>query len=135
MSLKENKALVRRHYAEVLNQRNPELIDELYAPTIALSNGAHIEREQFKALAQMSLDAFPDHQVTVEDQIAEGDKVVTRWTARGTHHGNFAGIPPTGKQVTVKAIHIHQIVDGRIAALWEEFDMFGLQQQLGLIPG
>jgi steroid delta-isomerase-like uncharacterized protein len=133
MSLKTNKALVRRHYAEVLNQGELELIDELYAPTIALPGGAHMEREQFKAMAQMSIDAFSDFQVTVEDQIAEGDKVVTRWSARGTHHGNFAGIPPTGKQVTVTAIHIHQIVDGRIAALWEEFDMFGLQKQLGLI--
>ena len=92
-----------------------------------------MEREQFKAMAQMSIDAFSDFQVTVEDQIAEGDKVVTRWSARGTHDGNFAGIPPTSKHVTVTAIHIHQIVDGRIAALWEEFDMFGLQKQLGLI--
>ena len=64
--------------------------------------------------------------------VAEGDKVVTRWTAQGTHQGDFFGIPASGKPVAVKAIHIHQIVDGKIAALWEEFDMFGLQQQLGI---
>jgi steroid delta-isomerase-like uncharacterized protein len=132
MSIEQNKALVRRHYLEVLNQQNLALIDELYAPAIGLADGTSIEREQFKGMAGMSLTAFPDLRVTVEDQIAKGDKVVTRWTAWGTHHGNFFGLPATGKQVTVKAIHIHQIVDGKIAALWEEFDMFGLRQQLGL---
>ena len=89
-----------------------------------------MEREQFKTVAGMMHTAFPDVTVTIQDQIAEGDKVVTRWTAQATHQGEFMGIPPTGKQVTVKAIHIHQIVDGKISALWEEFDMFGRMQQL-----
>jgi steroid delta-isomerase-like uncharacterized protein len=95
-----------------------------------LGNGRAIEREQFKAVASMMHAAFPDVTVTVQDQIAEGDKVVTRWTAQATHQGEFMGIPPTGKQVTAKAIHVHQIIDGKIAALWEEFDMAGLIQQL-----
>jgi len=126
-----NKTLVRRHYEEVLTGKNVAVIDELYAPTIDLGGGASIERERFKAVAGMMHAAFPDVVVTVQDQIAEGDKVVTRWTAQATHRGDFMGIPATGKQVVAKAIHIHQIVDGRIAALWEEFDMFGLMQQLG----
>ena len=131
MTLETNKALVRRHYAEVLTGKNVTLIDELYAPVIDLGSGASMEREQFKAVAGMMHAAFPDVVVTVQDQIAEGDKVVTRWMAQATHQGDFMGVPPTGKQVMVKAIHIHRIVDGRIAALWEEFDMFGLMQQLG----
>ena len=131
MSTEANKALVRRHYEEVLTAKKIAVIDKLYAPSISLGNGAAMERELFKAVAGMMHAASPDAAVTVQDQIAEGDKVVTRWTAQATHQGDFVGIPPTGKQVTVKAIHIHQIVDGRIAALWEEFDMFGLMQQLG----
>ncbi|MBN1814350.1 MAG: ester cyclase [Anaerolineae bacterium] len=131
MATEANKALVRRHYEEVLTGKNVAVIDELYAPIIDLG-GASMEREQFKAAAAMMHTAFPDVVVTVQDQIAEGDKVVTRWMAQATHQGAFMGIPPTGKQVTVKAVHIHQIVDGRIAALWEEFDMFGLMQQLGV---
>lgn len=130
MSAEANKALVRRHYEEVLTAKRIGVIDELYAPSISLGNGNTVEREQFRAMAGMMHAAFPDVAVTVNDQIAEGDKVVTRWTAQATHQGEFMGIPPTGKQVAVEAIHIHQIVDGRIAALWEEFDMFGLMQQL-----
>lgn len=135
MSTEVNKALVRRYYEEALNQHNLALIDELYAPRIGIGDEATIDREQFKSYAGISLKAFPDLIVTVEDQIAEGDKVVTRWTARGLHQGDFFGLTPTGKTVKVKAIHIHQIVEGRIAALWEEFDMFGLHQQLDLTPG
>jgi steroid delta-isomerase-like uncharacterized protein len=131
MTTEANKTLVRRHYEEVLTGKKLEIIDELYAPVIDLGGGASIEREQFKAVAGMMHAAFPDVVVTIQDQIAEGDRVVTRWTAQATHQGNFMGIPATGKQVRAKAIHIHQIVDGRIAALWEEFDMFGLMQQLG----
>ena len=131
MSIENNKTLVRRHYEEVLTGRNPDLVDDLYLPMIGLSDGNSIEREQFKGYLQISLDAFPDLVVTVEDQIAEGDKVVTRWTAQGTHRGSFFGLEATGKQVRLQAIHIHQIKNGKIARLWEEFDMFGLRQQLG----
>jgi steroid delta-isomerase-like uncharacterized protein len=119
----ENKTLLRRYYQEVLTQGNLNLIDELFVPELV---------EQFKQAVNMSRTAFPDLQVTVEDQIAEGDRVVTRWTAQATHAGPFLGIPATGKPVTVTAIHIHQVVDGRIAALWEEINLFGLMHQLGL---
>ena len=133
MGAEANKALVRRHYKEVLTGKDVAVIDELYAPVIAVGDDASMERDQFKAVAGMMHTAFPDVVVTVQDQIAEGDKVVTRWTAHATHQGDFMGIPATGKQVQMKAIHIHQVVDGRIAALWEEFDMFGLMQQLGVL--
>ena len=132
MSIENNKALVRRHYEEVLTGRHPELVDELYAATISLMDGNSVAREQFKEWVQISLKAFPDLVVQVEDQIAEGDKVVTCWTAQGTHRGDFFGLEPTGKLIRLQAIHIHQITDGKIARLWEAFDMFGLRQQLGL---
>lgn len=132
MSTEKNKKLVRRHYEEVLTGRNLDLVDDLYLSRIGLSDGNSVEREQFKGYVQISLNAFPDLVVSVEDQIAEGDKVVTRWTAQGTHRGSFFGLEATGKQVRLQAIHIHQIENGKIVRLWEEIDMFGLRQQLGL---
>jgi predicted ester cyclase len=75
----------------------------------------------------MSITAFPDLVVTVHDQIAEGDRVVTRWTAEGTHSGDFLGHAATGKRVEIKAIHIHQVVGGKMATLWEEIDERRLQ--------
>lgn len=135
MKCDDMKRLVRRHYEEVLTGKNVSLVDELYAEQIRNGDGETLPREQFKGLAQMSVAAFPDLVVTVKDQIAEGDKVVTRWTATGTQKGQFMSLAPTGRRVTIKAIHIHQIIDGRIAALWEEIDMLGLFQQLGISPG
>ena len=133
MKPEEMKRLVRRHYMEVLTRKNIQLIDEIYADQIQSGDTGTIPREQFKAIAQMSTTAFPDLVVEVKDQIAEGDKVVSRWTATGTQTGQFMSLPPTGRKVTIKAIHIHQIREGRMAALWEEIDMLGLQQQLGII--
>jgi steroid delta-isomerase-like uncharacterized protein len=128
----EMKRLVRRHYEEVLTGRNLEVVDEIYAAQIRNGDGGTIPREQFKEIARMSLTAFPDLVVTVKDQIVEGDRVVSRWTATGTQDGQFMQLPPTGRKVTIRAIHIHQIVEGRIAVLWEEIDMLGLFQQLGI---
>ena len=131
MKSSEMKKLVCRHYEEVLTGKNVQLIDELYAEQIRNGDGEVIPREQFKAMAQMSITAFPDLVVAVKDQIAEGDKVVTRWIAVGTQNGQFINLAPTGRKVIIKAIHIHQIKEGRIAVLWEEIDMLGLFQQLG----
>ena len=76
--------------------------------------------------------AFPDLRMTFEDQISEADRVVTRWTATGTHLGTFQGLPPTGRRATVSGIFINRIVDGRIAESWSSYDRMGLAQQLGL---
>ncbi len=81
----------------------------------------------------MSITAFPDLVITVHDQIAEGDRVVTRWSGAGTHLGDFLGHGATGKKVIIKAIHIQQVVDGRIVSLWEEIDLLGLSKQLGIV--
>ncbi len=132
MANEANKALCRRHYAEVLSQKRTELVDQIYADPVKVGDTGSLPRAQFKAMAQMMIAAFPDLQVTVQDQIAEGDRVVTRWSVHATHKGDFMGLPPTGRAVTVTAIHIHQVVDGRIATLWEQFDMLSLRQQLGL---
>ncbi len=131
MSTEDNKKLVRRHYQEVLTQKNLDVIDQIYAEQIRVGDTASMPRSMFQTYAGMTAQAFPDLVATVLDQVAEGDKVVSRWKATGTHQGQFMDIAATGKTVTITAIHIHQIEDGRIAALWEEIDMFGLRQQLG----
>jgi steroid delta-isomerase-like uncharacterized protein len=132
MSTETNKALCMRHYNEVLSGKRLEVVDEIYAAQIRVGDGPTMPRDQFKALAKLSTTAFPDLAVRVHDQIAERDRVVSRWTAEGTHLGDFMGHPGTGKKVQIKAIHIHQIVDGRIATLWEEIDLLGLAKQLGI---
>lgn len=80
------------------------------------------------------LAAFPDMQVNLEDVFAEGNKVVTRWSARGTHNGDMMGIPPTGRQISVGGIAIDRFENGQSVEHWEIFDQVGLMQQLGVIP-
>lgn len=82
----------------------------------------------------MYRSAYPDTHFTVEDQIAEGDKVVTRWTGRGTHQGELMGVAPTGNEVTVRGIEIDRIVGGRIEETWVNYDTSGMMQQLGVVP-
>jgi steroid delta-isomerase-like uncharacterized protein len=91
--------------------------------------------QAFSQLVSMYRTAFPDTKLTVEDQIAEGDLVVTRWTASGTHRGELIGImPATGKQVKVTGIFIDRFSDGKIVESWGEFDALGMMQQVGAIP-
>jgi len=132
MSTDTNKAIYRRHYQEVLTEKRLEVVDEIYGDQIRIGDGGYMSREQFKGMAAMSTTAFPDLVITVKDQIAEGDRVVTRWSGEGTHLGDFLGHNGTGKKVSIQAIHIHQVVNGRIVTLWEEIDMFGLSKQLGI---
>jgi steroid delta-isomerase-like uncharacterized protein len=84
--------------------------------------------------SEVMVTAFPDLERTIEDLVAEGDKVVARWTAKGTHTGDFQGIPPTGRVATSSGITIFRIADGRIVEEWSESDMLGLLQQVGAIP-
>ena len=137
MSTEDNKALMRRFLEEVFNKQNLAAIDEFIAPN-------HVDHtlppflpttpEGTKRAISMFLTAFPDVHLTVEDMIAEGDKVVTRYTSRGTQKGAFVGIPPTGKQMTVSSIVIARIADGKIAEEWGLDDQMGMLQQLGVIP-
>jgi steroid delta-isomerase-like uncharacterized protein len=135
MSTTTNKAICRRHYEEVLTSKKIGVVDEIYADQIAYGETQSMPREQFKMLAKASTTAFPDLKVTIHAQVAEGDCVVTRWSADGTHLGDFMGNKPTGKGVHIQAIHVHKIVDGRICHLWEQIDLLSLSKQLGITIG
>ena len=136
MSTEDNKTLVRRFYEDVFNQRNLALVDELCSTTHVFHNPPTTlrGREEFKQLLSVYLTAFPDARFTVEDEIAEGEKVTSRYTFRGTHQGELMGIPPTGKQVTVTGIIINRIAGGQSVEGWLNFDALGLLQQIGAIP-
>ena len=136
MSTEDNKALVRRMFEEVWNQGNIARIAEFYSPSHVehTSSGPVHGQEGLKQYIMMYRTAFPDAHYTVEDQLAEGDKVVTRWSARGTHQGPLMGIPPTGKQGTVTGIGIARFEGGKIVEAWTEFDALGMMQQLGVVP-
>jgi steroid delta-isomerase-like uncharacterized protein len=134
-----NKTVVRRFY-EGLNTRNLAVIDELIAPDFVDHSAppGHLPGPQgMHQTVTMFLSAFPDLHWTIEDAVAEGNKVVLRLTARGTHRGAFQGIPPTGKQVTVTGLIISRLADGKIAEEWANRDVLGLLQQLGVVavPG
>ncbi len=135
MSASTNKAICRRHYEEVLTQKKLGVIDEIYADQVAYGESHSMPREQFKMLAGATATAFPDLRVTVHAQVEEGDLVVTRWSATGTHLGDFMGHGATRKAVKITAIHIHQVSKGRICHLWEEIDLLGLSKQLGIALG
>ncbi len=137
MSLEENKAIERRFFEEVVNNGELAVIDELFAANFVDHSalpGTAADREGTKQFFAMAHSAFPDFHSTLEDMFAEGDKVVQRFTARGTHKGEFMGIPPTGKQVTITGIAIHRITGGKIVENWVSMDMLGALQQLGVVP-
>ena len=131
-----NKDLARRSW-EFVSQRNPDALEEVYSADSVLHEPDQDLQglEEVKQYLSMYISAFPDLNVTVEDVIAEGEQVVTRWTIRGTHQGEIEEFgPPTGKQVEIKGITIHRIEDGKIAEEWERFDNLSIMQQLGLVP-
>ncbi len=136
MSTEANKAFVRRFYEDIFNQRNLALVDELCTTNHVFHNPPTTlhGREEFKQLLSLYITAFPDARFTVEDSIAEGDRVASRYTFRGTHQGKLMGIAPTGKQVTVTGIIINRIAGGQSAEGWLNFDALGMLQQLGVVP-
>ena len=137
MSLEENKAIELRFFEEVVNKGNLAVIDEIVAANFVQHDpppGITADREGMKQFFTTHLSAFPDFHSTLEDMFAEGDKVVQRFTARGTHKGEWMGIAPTGKQVTIPGMAIHRITGGKIVEGWTSMDMLGALQQLGIIP-
>jgi steroid delta-isomerase-like uncharacterized protein len=131
-----NKALVRRIIEEVVNTGNFSSLDEVVAsdytyfePTIGTMAG----REGYRTLVSMYRNAFPDMTLTIDEQIAEGDTVVTRWTARGTHLGELLGIAPTGKRVSVQGVVISRVIDGQLVEDYESYDVHGMMRQLGVL--
>ena len=135
MSTEENKAIARRYPEEVYNEKNLDVLDEIIDKNIVAHWGVEMEGLQtIKEYVSMNQNAFPDVKLTIKDQIAEGDKVVNRWTFTGTHKGEFKGIAPTGKSVTVTGIIIFKIANGKIVESWSNIDMLGLMQQIGAVP-
>ena len=136
MSTEDNKALIRRAYEEGFNQRNLAVLDEVNAPDLVFHNASTTMQglEAFKQFLSLYLAAFPDAHFTVEDIIAEGDKVVARHTFRGTQQGDLMGIAPTGKQVTTTGVTITRFANGKGVELWGNNDDLGLLQQLGVVP-
>jgi steroid delta-isomerase-like uncharacterized protein len=135
----QNKALSRRNIEEVWNQRKLEVIDELVATSSVLHDpsvpGGKVAGSQgYRQFVQVYLTAFPDTHFTIHDQIADGDKVVTRWTATGTHKGDLMGIAPTGKRSTVTGITIDRYDAGKAIESWVNYDTLGMFQQLGVVP-
>ena len=133
--LEENEAVVRRYFQEILDGGNLDLVDEIFDPQYVLHDPGSPQEvrglEGTKRYVGMFRSAFPDIAHTIEDQIAEGDRVVTRLRAHATHEGELMGIPPTGKEVTIEGISIWRIADGKIKECWFNYDALGLMQQLG----
>lgn len=139
MSVESNKQLVRRWYEEVLSAKNTALIPDLFSSSYThheeiVPGGWPRGTAGAEALAHTYHTASSDIHYTVEDQIVEGDRVVTRWTARGTHTGNFLNAPGSGRQYTITGISIERIDNGKIVETWSNWDLMGLMVQLGLAP-
>lgn len=136
MSVDENKAVVRRYYEKVLNGGNIQLLEDIAGPEYVEHDpipGQGNGLEGLKQRVEMLRAAFQPC-FTVEDMIAEGDKVVVRWTNHGTHVSEFMGIPPTGRSFSIAGIDIHRLSGGKMAEHWHVVDLFSQMQQLGMIP-
>jgi steroid delta-isomerase-like uncharacterized protein len=133
----ENRAVIRRAYEELWNERNVAVVDELVAEDF-LNHAAPPDRRRgrqgLKDVVRMFEHAFPDFRYEVEDVVSEGEKVAVRDTFRGTHQGDFMGIPATGNRVTMQAIHIYRFSEGKLAEHWVARDDLGMMRQLGAIP-
>ena len=133
-----NKAIVRRLFAELWNNGNLSVADEVFAPHYAhydpstpdFGRGPGSEKKR----AALYRTAFPDLHLTIEDVIAEGETVMTRWSCRGTHKGDLNGIAPTGKHVTISGVTVARVSNGKIVEGYVNWDALGLMQQLGVVP-
>lgn len=135
----ENKALSRREIEEVFNGKNLAAADEIYAADFVDYDRAFSWEmrgpEEMKEYVGVFHRAFPDFRVTLEDQIAEGERVANRWTVRGTHRGEFQGVAPTGREVEFTGIHVSRVNgEGKLQESWENYDALGLMRQLGALP-
>ena len=136
MSAEENKALVRRFVKEFWSEGNTTAADKLMTldATIHLPTGEVVNPDGLKGFAAMFRGAFPDWHSTLEELVAEGDRVAERWTGRGTHRGELQGVPPTGKRVEAPGSVFYRIVGGKIVEFRGQLDMMSLLQQLGAMP-
>jgi steroid delta-isomerase-like uncharacterized protein len=137
MSTEQNKALIHRLFEEVFNEKRSDRADELIARDY-IDHGAVPGQapgvEGAKQRWAMYFAAIPDMHTTIDDMVAEEDKVTVRWTVGGTQQAALMGIPPTGKHFRTGGISIYRLAEGKIAEQWEQADMLGLMQQLGVMP-
>jgi steroid delta-isomerase-like uncharacterized protein len=133
MKLERNKAIVRDYLNEIVNKRDLNLFDSYFSEDV-LFNEAKGFKQRLPAIWQPILSAFPDHHLTIQDQVAEADRVVTRVTNYGTHQGEFNGIAATGKPVQWLGIAIDRIADGKVVEMWHLQNMTALMQQIGGTP-
>ena len=138
MASEQNKALTVRFVEELFNRGNVGIVGEIFAPDFIereqLPPGIPNGREGVKVLTTMLRSAFPDFKATIDDILAEGDKVVIRMTWSGTQQGEFMGVPATGKSVSFGVIDIIRIAGGKFVEHWGQMDSMGLMQQLGASP-
>ena len=138
MSAEESKATIRR-YLDVFEQgNNLDILDELLAPDYINHTPATPDLptgpEGVKGVVTMFRSAMPDLRVIVQDMIAEGDKVATRYTLEGTHRGELFGVPPTGQRLSIKSISVERVLEGKIREHWRVTDSLDMMQQLGVVP-
>ena len=140
MSLEANKTLVRRYFEEA--RHRPDVCDEIFAPVVhfhaiqhAASNPDLVSSPQNeKAIYAWLHTVWPDWRMTIDEMLAEGDRVMVRWTFHGTQRGEYLGLPPTHKSVSYAGINIFRIAEGKIGEVWDLSDRLWLWQQLGVLP-
>jgi steroid delta-isomerase-like uncharacterized protein len=133
----QNKTLARRWFDDLFSRADLDAAEEILSADF-LDHLTHEDErglEELKHYVTIYRSAFPDIQDTVQDIVAEGDKVVVRWTSRGTHQGEFMGFAPTGREVTFTGMRLFRIAENKIAESWVNIDERGLQEQLGIVPG
>jgi steroid delta-isomerase-like uncharacterized protein len=134
----QNKTIVRNFVSDVWNKGNFAAVTGYFAADFADHSPVMPNQPQGAAGARQVFEsfkaAFPDLNFTIEEMLAEGDKVVWRWRSTGTNSGSMMGMPPTGKSATVTGIEIYRITGGKIAERWGNLDQLGMLQQLGVIP-
>jgi steroid delta-isomerase-like uncharacterized protein len=134
MTTDQNKAVYRRFIQEVFNEGRLDALDALLSPSYVLRDappGSPPGPQAVAEVVRMFRAAFPDLVITIDELVAEGDKVCARATTRGTHRGPMFGLPPTGKPVTMTGLTMVRIVDGRLVESWVKNDVTGLMRQLG----
>ncbi len=135
----QNKSAVRRVIEEVWSRGNANVVDELVANdyighAASPASGGTQGPEGYKQFFAEQRRAFPDIRYTIDDVVAEGDRVAVRWTAQGTHTGAFQGLPPTGKRGSLTGTSFFRIANGKLVECWTQMDELGMLQQLGVIP-
>lgn len=135
MSPEKNKQIVRQAFEEIWNRRNLSVVDACLVSDYVEHTFTDVEGpDGLKRFVARMRSALADLRMMVEDAIAEGNKVVIRWTARGTHEGEFQGIPPTGKEVTISGVGVVYTEDGQLVEGWTHADMLGLLRRIGGVP-